>query len=72
MRAGGEVQTIPLPSLRAIGGIGVSFELPEVVLVLTSVNRRRSISGNVPMLVPRSGSDPLDVPTIATGEAPRW
>jgi hypothetical protein len=31
----------------------VSFELRQVALVLTGVNQRRSLSGNVPMLVPR-------------------
>jgi hypothetical protein len=53
MRASGEVQSTPLPRFQNIGGIGVSFELPQVVLVLTGVNQRRSLSGNVPMLVPR-------------------
>ncbi|HTV17069.1 MAG TPA: hypothetical protein VMG12_00320, partial [Polyangiaceae bacterium] len=49
----GAPMTTPLPKLEAMGGIGVSFELPDVVLVLTGVNQRRSISGNVPLVVPR-------------------
>jgi len=43
----------PLPPFKKVGGFHVSFALPEFVLVLTSVNQRRSISGNVPMMVPR-------------------
>ena len=47
------VRFIPLPKFKVLGNIGVSFDLPGVILVLTGVNRRLSISGNVPMLVPR-------------------
>ncbi len=47
------VHSVPFPNFKAIGGIQVSFDLPYLVLVLTSVNQRRSISGSVPMLVPR-------------------
>jgi hypothetical protein len=36
-----------------IGGVGVSFAVPGMVLVLTTVNQRRSMSGNTPILVPR-------------------
>ena len=43
----------PLPSFRKVGPFHVNFSVPGVVLVLTSVNRRASISGSVPMLVPR-------------------
>lgn len=43
----------PLPTFKRVGGFHVSFALPRLVLVLTSVNQRRSISGSVPMLVPR-------------------
>jgi hypothetical protein len=50
---GGATQLIPLPRLKDIGGISVSFDLPRFVLVLTNINRRRSISGAVPLLVPR-------------------
>ena len=43
----------PLPRFRTIGGIDVSFDNPQVVLVMTSANERHSVSGRVPMLVPR-------------------
>jgi hypothetical protein len=44
----------PLPEFEKVGNIRVSFALQDVVLLLTEVNERRSISGSVPMLVPRS------------------
>jgi len=40
------------PEFRDAGGIGVSFEVPGFALVLTSINKRHSLSGNVPLLVP--------------------
>jgi len=43
----------PLPKFQVIDGVALSFEIPDVVLVLTASNRRHSISGNVPLLVPR-------------------
>jgi hypothetical protein len=49
----GSAKVVPLPRFKEIGGISLSFELPEFVLVLTNVNQRRSISGAVPILVPR-------------------
>jgi hypothetical protein len=42
-----------LPAFRQIGNASVSFALPHFVLVLTDVNKRRSVSGGVPMIVPR-------------------
>lgn len=42
-----------LPAFKSVGNFGVSFDLPRMVLVLTTINRRLSISGSVPMLVPR-------------------
>jgi hypothetical protein len=50
---GGTAYFVPLPHFKDIGGISVSFDLPHFVLVLTNVNQRRSISGAVPLLVPR-------------------
>ena len=44
---------VPLPAFESIGNIGVSFAFPDIVLVLTGINQRRSISGNVPLLVLR-------------------
>jgi hypothetical protein len=49
----GTAKVIPLPRFKEIGGINVSFDLPEFVLVLTNVNQRRSISGAMPIVVPR-------------------
>ncbi|HEV8427658.1 MAG TPA: hypothetical protein VGQ41_07085 [Pyrinomonadaceae bacterium] len=46
-------RTTALPSFEQVGPFHVSFSMPKLVLVLTSVNRRASISGSVPMLVPR-------------------
>jgi hypothetical protein len=46
-------KVIPLPKFEVIGQVGVSFDLPDVVLVLTAINQRRSMSGNIPLLVPR-------------------
>lgn len=51
--SGGVAHMIPLPNFKSIGDIHVSFEIPHLILVLTRVNQRRSISGNVPLLVPR-------------------
>ncbi|MHC1728162.1 MAG: hypothetical protein AB9866_19515 [Syntrophobacteraceae bacterium] len=53
MKAPGEAQLIPLPKFRRIGNIDVSFEIPNVILVLTTINRRMSVSGDAPLLVPR-------------------
>lgn len=43
---------LPLPHFEEIGGVRVNFELPGLVLVLTEINRH-SVSGAVPLLVPR-------------------
>jgi hypothetical protein len=42
-----------LPVFQRIGNVSVSFAIPDLVLVLTDANRRRSVSGSVPMLVLR-------------------
>ncbi len=42
-----------LPRFQTIGGVRVSFDLPDVVLVMTDINQSVSLSGSVPMLVPR-------------------
>lgn len=46
-------KVIPLLKFEVIGNVGVSFDLPDVVLVLTEINQRRSMSGAIPLLVPR-------------------
>ncbi|MCX7362741.1 MAG: hypothetical protein NTV97_12900 [Alphaproteobacteria bacterium] len=50
---GGVTDFSPLPDFKTIGNIGVSFEVPNFVLVLTGINQRHSIGGEVPLLVPR-------------------
>lgn len=42
-----------LPEFRKAGDFTVSFSDPRIILVLTDINQRRSISGSVPLLVPR-------------------
>jgi hypothetical protein len=42
-----------LPQWTDFGGIYASFDLPDFVIVLTSINRKNSISGSTPLLVPR-------------------
>lgn len=49
----GSATFTPLPRFRTIDGIAVSFDHPQLVLVMTSANERHSASGQVPMLVPR-------------------
>jgi hypothetical protein len=51
--AGGVSRTIPLPDFRDFDGIRISFDVPQVILVLTNVNQRQSVSGAVPIFVPR-------------------
>jgi hypothetical protein len=53
LKADGTVAFTELPPFETIDDVQVSFALPEVVLVLTSINQRRALSGRVPMLVPR-------------------
>ena len=53
IRADGSSTVTPLPTFRRIGDVSVSFVLPRVVLVLTDVNQRRSLSGSVPLMVTR-------------------
>ena len=51
LRGKGAVETTPLPAFKQIGGVAVSFERPDVILVLTTINQRASVSGRVPMLI---------------------
>ena len=43
----------PMPEFKEIGGVYVNFDSPRRVLVLTQINQRLSVSGAVPLLVPR-------------------
>ena len=49
----GRAEMNPLAAFKQIAGVSVSFEIPAVVLVRTNINLRLSMSGSVPMLVPR-------------------
>lgn len=49
----GTSEPVPLPVFKNTDGVNVSFDIPGLVLVVTQVNQRRSVSGAVPMLVPR-------------------
>jgi hypothetical protein len=49
----GTTKASALPAFQRIGNVSVSFAMPHLVLVLTDVNQRRSVSGSTPMLVPR-------------------
>ena len=53
LKAPGEADALPLPNFKEIGNIRVSFDLPDVILVLTDINSRKSVSGSVPLIVPR-------------------
>lgn len=46
-------QLRPLPPFENRGGYQVSFDVPGVVLLLTSVNQRNSMSGAVPLMATR-------------------
>ncbi len=51
--AKGEAKIVAMPKFESYGAFQVSFDLPGVVLVLTDVNQRRSVSGSTPILVAR-------------------
>src|SRR5262249_42616145 len=51
--ASGTRRVQPMPAFQRVGGFVVSFAVPHLVLVLTDINSHRSLSGSVPMLVPR-------------------
>jgi hypothetical protein len=53
LEPGGAVHSVPLPEFMEVDGIRVSFDLPQFVVVMTDINQRCSLSGSVPLLVPR-------------------
>lgn len=53
LTSSGKAEEFPLPKFKRIGGIDVNFDIPGLVLVLTDVNQRHSVSGAVPLLVAR-------------------
>jgi hypothetical protein len=50
---GGSAEFAPFPTFRTVRGVRLSFDLPDVVLVVTRVNQRASVSLGAPMLIPR-------------------
>lgn len=53
IRRGGGATFAPFPRFRNVGGIELSFGLPDAVLVVTAVDRRASVSFGTPLMVPR-------------------
>lgn len=53
LAAGGTATHIPLPRFVRVEGLLVSFALPDVVLVITGINGRASLSGAVPIMAVR-------------------
>lgn len=49
----GTAHFVPPPQYKDVGGIPVSYDLPQFVLVLTIINQRHSLGGASPLLVPR-------------------
>jgi hypothetical protein len=49
----GKPQVEPLPKFKQIGGVYASFDLPDVVVVLTDINSRNAVSGRTPLLISR-------------------
>ena len=47
------VERHPMPALREVDGIGVSFARPVVVVVRNRVQSRRAMSGPTPLVLPR-------------------
>jgi hypothetical protein len=51
--AAGTATHVPLPRFTRVEGLLVSFALPDVVLVVTGINGRASLSGAVPIMAVR-------------------
>ncbi|HEY5721654.1 MAG TPA: hypothetical protein VIT45_04980 [Allosphingosinicella sp.] len=49
----GRVETVPMPKFRRLDQFWVSFDIPELIVLVTRVNARASVSGGAPMLVAR-------------------
>lgn len=50
---GGLVDFARFPTFHRIRGVHLNFDEPDVILVVTQINRRASVSGGAPMLIPR-------------------
>ncbi len=53
VRSGGLADKIAMPRFKPVGNFHVSFEVPGVVLLVTEVNRRASVSWGAPILIAR-------------------
>lgn len=53
LAADGTATHVPLPRFIRVEGVLVSFALPDVVLVVTGINGRASLSGSVPIMAVR-------------------
>lgn len=53
VRSDGSATVTPLPRFTRVEGLLVSFVLPDVVLVITGINGRASVSGAVPIMAVR-------------------
>lgn len=53
IREGGATAIIPLPRFEKIGGVRVSFAVPDLILVEADANRRMTGTERVPLMVPR-------------------
>jgi len=49
----GNATVTPFSDFKTIDHIKISFRDPQLILVMTDIDQRRSLSGGVPMLVPR-------------------
>lgn len=47
----GGVHQLPQPQYKEIAGVYVSFDVPGAVIILTEINRQRSVSGASPILL---------------------
>jgi hypothetical protein len=47
------VSSVPLPNFKTTGGISISFDSPQFLVLETDINAKAAVSGYVPMLVPR-------------------
>lgn len=51
--AEGLIDIAPYPEFREVRGVRLNFDLPDVILVVTRINRRASVRGAAPLMVPR-------------------
>ena len=49
----GLIESVPYPRFREVRGVWLNFDRSDVILVVTQINRRASVSGGAPLIVPR-------------------